>query len=61
MCGLAGILTAFFFIEDKTADDLAKEDEAWRQYLVDQGWDGEMGDGSEELRKACDVKIDNAY
>lgn len=43
---------------DKTADDLAKEDEDWRQYLVSQGWQGEMGDGSGELRRAEDVVID---
>ncbi|KAL7423678.1 Plasma membrane permease, mediates uptake of glycerophosphoinositol and glycerophosphocholine [Cryptotrichosporon argae] len=47
-CGALGVLLAYFFVEDKGADRLEKEDEAWRQYLVDHGYaDLVMGDGSE--------------
>ena len=55
--GLSGIIIAFFFVVDKTEEDLAEEDEKWRQYLVDQGWDGELGDGSKGLKKAEDLVV----
>jgi len=46
-CGFVGVLLAFFFVEDKGKDRLEKEDEAWRQYLVDNGYGHlTMGDGS---------------
>jgi hypothetical protein len=46
-CGLVGVLITFFFVEDKGQDRLEKEDEAWRQYLVEHGYgDLVMGDGS---------------
>lgn len=31
------MVLAFFFVEDKTNDDLAKEDEEFRKYLVEHG------------------------
>jgi len=55
--GLSGVIIAFFFVVDKTEEDLAEEDEKWRQYLVDQGWDGELGDGSKGLKKAEDLVV----
>ncbi len=46
-CGLVGVALAWFFVEDKGKDRLEKEDEMWRQYLVDHGYaDLQMGDGS---------------
>lgn len=46
-CGLVGVLLAFFFVEDKGKDKLEKEDEAWRQYLVENGYAAlDMGDGT---------------
>jgi MFS family permease len=52
-CGLAGVLLAFFCVEDKGKDRLEKEDEAWRQYLVDNGYgDVQMGDGSDGIVSA---------
>lgn len=44
ICGVAGILVTWFFIPDITGEDLAKEDEKFRAYLVDHGWDGQMGE-----------------
>jgi hypothetical protein len=55
------MLLAYFFVVDKTNEDLAKEDEAFRQYLVANGWIGEIGDGSEGLRAAEDLKDDNRW
>lgn len=52
-CGLAGVLLAFFFVEDKGKDRLEKEDEAWRVFLVEHGYgDLEMGDGSAGVTNA---------
>ena len=51
-CGLVGVLLAFFFVVDKGSDKLEKEDEIWRQYLVQHGYgDIVMGDGSDKERK----------
>ncbi|KAE8208304.1 hypothetical protein CF327_g7131, partial [Tilletia walkeri] len=44
--GLVGIVIAYFFVLDTTKFDLEAEDEAWRQYLLANGWNHEMGDGS---------------
>lgn len=52
-CGLVGVLLAFFFVEDKGKDRLEKEDEAWRQYLVEHGYgDIVMGDGTAGVTNA---------
>ncbi|MCJ1312720.1 Plasma membrane permease, mediates uptake of glycerophosphoinositol and glycerophosphocholine [Agyrium rufum] len=48
ICGVAGILVTFFFVKDVRGDDLANEDEAFRAFLVKNGWEGEMGE--EDLR-----------
>lgn len=57
-CGLLGVLLAFFFVEDKGKDKLEKEDEMWRQYLVEHGYgDVVMGDGTAGERKV-DVNED---
>ncbi|EGX93209.1 Major facilitator superfamily transporter [Cordyceps militaris CM01] len=44
ICGVAGILVTFFFVPKLTGDDLAKQDEKFRAYLLDNGWNGEMGE-----------------
>ncbi|GAC71668.1 glucose dehydrogenase [Moesziomyces antarcticus T-34] len=50
--GLIGIALVYFFIPETTRFDLADEDRAWLQYLVDNGWDGDIGDGSEGVVNA---------
>lgn len=56
VCGVVGILVTYFFIPDVTGEDLGKNDEAFRAYLVEHGWDGEMGE--EDLRAlAEDVQV----
>lgn len=45
ICGVAGILVTYFFVPDITAESLTKSDEKFRKYLVENGWDGEMGEG----------------
>ncbi|KAJ8067871.1 hypothetical protein OCU04_003458 [Sclerotinia nivalis] len=44
ICGVAGILVTYFFVEDLTGEDLSVRDEKFRAYLVANGWDGEMGE-----------------
>ncbi|KLO78793.1 GIT1-Glycerophosphoinositol transporter also able to mediate low-affinity phosphate transport [Fusarium fujikuroi] len=45
ICGITGVLVTYFFIPNVTGEDLSKNDERFRAYLVSHGWDGEMGDG----------------
>lgn len=52
MLGLIGIVLVYFFIPETTKFDLAEEDRAWLQYLVDNGWEGEVGDGTEGVTDA---------
>ncbi|KAH6967978.1 metabolite transport protein GIT1 [Ilyonectria sp. MPI-CAGE-AT-0026] len=44
ICGVVGILVTYFFVPDVTGEDLSKNDERFRAYLVANGWDGEMGE-----------------
>ena len=44
ICGVAGILITYFFVTDVKGNDLAIEDEKFRAYLVEHGWEGEMGE-----------------
>ncbi|KAF2089030.1 putative glycerophosphoinositol permease [Saccharata proteae CBS 121410] len=44
ICGVAGILVTYFFVSDIRGDDLLKDDEKFRSYLLANGWDGEMGE-----------------
>lgn len=47
------MLLAWFCVEDKGRDRLEKEDEAWRQYLVEHGYsDIQMGDGTNGTKDA---------
>lgn len=52
--GVVGVIVSYLLIPDTTKFDLAAEDEAWRQYLLANGWDGYMGDGSTKEHKASD-------
>ncbi len=52
LLGLTGIALVYFCIPETTKFDLAEEDRAWLQYLVDNGWEGEIGDGSEGVTDA---------
>lgn len=52
--GAVGVIVTAVFVPDTTKFDLAAEDEEWRQYLLSNGWDGYMGDGSVEQHKASD-------
>ena len=46
-------MLAYFCVPDKGKDRLEKEDEAWRQYLVEHGYgDIVMGDGSAAVNAA---------
>jgi len=44
ICGVAGILVTYFFVPDMTGVDLADEDAKFMQYLVENGWSGEVGE-----------------
>ena len=44
ICGVVGIAVTYFFVEDLTGADLRERDERFRAYLVEHGWDGEMGE-----------------
>jgi MFS family permease len=46
ICGVVGVIVTYFFVPDIKGDDLAESDEKFRQYLVGNGWDGEMGEGN---------------
>lgn len=53
--GVTGATLAFFTIIDTSKLNLAEEDEKWRQYLLDNGWNGLMGDGTVTEQKASDL------
>jgi MFS family permease len=57
--GVVGAATAFFLIPDTAKFNLAEEDEKWRQYLLANGWDGYMGDGTTATHKASDIKAED--
>ncbi|KAH6884557.1 major facilitator superfamily domain-containing protein [Thelonectria olida] len=44
ICGVAGMLVTYFFVPDVSGEDLGRNDERFRKYLVENGWDGEMGE-----------------
>ena len=51
--GVVGVLVTYFFVENLTGEDLAIRDAAFRQYLVKNGWDGEMGE--DDLKALADA------
>jgi len=44
ICGVVGILVTYFFVPKLRGEDLARDDDAFRAYLVEHGWSGEMGE-----------------
>lgn len=42
--GVVGVVVTFFFVDNLTGEDLSDRDARFRAYLVDHGWDGEMGE-----------------
>ena len=59
ICGVAGILVTYFFVPKLTGDDLAHQDEQFRAYLLEHGWNGEMGE--KDLKGlAEDVQVEDA-
>ena len=42
--GVVGVLVTYFFVENLNGEDLAERDKKFRTYLVENGWDGEMGE-----------------
>ncbi|KAK0521130.1 Plasma membrane permease, mediates uptake of glycerophosphoinositol and glycerophosphocholine, partial [Tilletia horrida] len=55
--GLVGVVIAYIFVPDTTQLDFEAEDEAWRAYLLSQGWNHEMGDGSGPEHLASEVVV----
>jgi len=55
--GVLGIVVAFFFVLDTTKLNFEAEDEGWRQYLLANGWNGQMGDGSGPDHKASEILV----
>jgi hypothetical protein len=53
-----GILVTWIFVPNLTGADLAEGDEKFRQYLVQHGWDGTMGE--EDLKALADEGIQEA-
>jgi hypothetical protein len=37
ICGVVGVLVAYFFVEDSAGEDLAERDKRFRAYLVGNG------------------------
>ncbi|SPO25471.1 related to GIT1 - Glycerophosphoinositol transporter also able to mediate low-affinity phosphate transport [Ustilago trichophora] len=52
LLGLIGVGLVYFFIPETTKFDLAEEDREWLRYLVENGWEGEIGDGTEGVMGA---------
>jgi MFS family permease len=44
ICSVVGILVTYFFVPKLKGEDLALEDDAFREYLVSKGWSGDMGE-----------------
>jgi hypothetical protein len=53
--GVVGIIVTWIFVPNLTGADLAEEDENFRAYLVQNSWDGEMGE--EDLKALADEGI----
>ncbi|KIP11646.1 hypothetical protein PHLGIDRAFT_99480 [Phlebiopsis gigantea 11061_1 CR5-6] len=47
ICGVTGIIVTYFFVPDMTGVDLADEDRKFMQYLMDNGWEGEVGEDTD--------------
>lgn len=62
ICGVVGILVTWIFVEDITGEDLRERDEAFRAFLVENGWVGEMGEGNlkETVEEELVVEVESA-
>lgn len=47
ICGVTGIIVTYFFVPDMTGVDLADEDRNFMQYLMDNGWEGDVGEDAD--------------
>jgi sugar phosphate permease len=56
ICGLLGVLIAYFLIPHLKEDDLLEEDIKFKNYLAANGWEGEYG--SEHTATEVDVVED---
>ncbi|KAG7661112.1 GIT1 [[Candida] subhashii] len=43
ICGLAGVLVTFIFVPHLKEDDLMEQDILFKNYLIDNGWEGKFG------------------
>lgn len=48
ICGVTGILVTYLFVPDMTGVDLAEEDARFMEYLERNGWEGTVGEDSDE-------------
>ena len=55
ICGVVGIIVTWLFVPNLTGEDLAKEDEKFRAYLIVNGWSGTMGEA--DLRASVDAGV----
>ncbi|KAI9811882.1 MAG: Plasma membrane permease, mediates uptake of glycerophosphoinositol and glycerophosphocholine [Pycnora praestabilis] len=55
ICGVVGILVTYFFVPNLQGEDLARDDERFRAYLVQHGWMGDMGE--KDLKAHADEGI----
>lgn len=56
--GVLGVAIALLLVPDTTKLNLEDEDEKWRQYLLKNGWDSQMGDGTTKTHKASEIVTD---
>ncbi|THV04837.1 MFS Git1p-like glycerophosphoinositol permease [Dendrothele bispora CBS 962.96] len=48
ICGVTGVLVTYFFVPDMTGVDLADEDAKFMQYLIENGWEGQVGEDDDK-------------
>lgn len=58
ICGLLGVLVAFFFIPQLKEDDLLQEDIRFKNYLLSKGWNGHFGT-DEAINESEDAVLQN--
>lgn len=47
LCGIAGVLMAWIFVPHLTEDDLLENDIKFNNFLIENGWSGELGTGED--------------
>ncbi|CAH6721615.1 glycerophosphoinositol transporter 1 [[Candida] jaroonii] len=45
ICGIVGVVVAFFFVPHLQDEDLLEEDIKFKNYLIENGWTGHFGNG----------------